>query len=225
MQLLKRRAWKWKQSRVVLADCEKPKKFPEEKSKSFVKKINDRRRLMVQGKQKNGRLPSFLPLGENVVEMVSIHVGAQDVGSDEDRYVSFVIRRDRTRCTIITAKEWESVNSDVIRVRRRPKCGDASRRIPRCDKGVNAFRGVESPGKMKKCTEMGPVLLDRYACTQCDFLSSMLSVLSYAYFLIIPFPTLCPFHSCLNEPLTSFCSLTVNPRRRGRHSGRRRVCC
>ncbi|EYC17589.1 hypothetical protein Y032_0030g2156 [Ancylostoma ceylanicum] len=69
MQLLKRRAWKWKQSRVVLADCEKPKKFPEEKSKSFVKKINDRRRLMVQGKQKNGRLPSFLPLGENVVEM------------------------------------------------------------------------------------------------------------------------------------------------------------
>ncbi|EYC17602.1 hypothetical protein Y032_0030g2165 [Ancylostoma ceylanicum] len=52
------------------ADCEKPDRFPEEKSKSFVKKINDRRRLMVQGKQKNGWLPIFLPVGENVVEMV-----------------------------------------------------------------------------------------------------------------------------------------------------------
>ncbi|EYC17596.1 hypothetical protein Y032_0030g2162 [Ancylostoma ceylanicum] len=52
------------------ADCEKPETFPEGRSKSFVKKINDRRRLMVQGKQKNGRLGSYLPVGENVLEMV-----------------------------------------------------------------------------------------------------------------------------------------------------------
>ncbi|EYC17600.1 hypothetical protein Y032_0030g2165 [Ancylostoma ceylanicum] len=68
--LYKQRDLIWKQGCVVLADCEKPDRFPEEKSKSFVKKINDRRRLMVQGKQKNGWLPIFLPVGENVVEMV-----------------------------------------------------------------------------------------------------------------------------------------------------------
>ncbi|EYC18702.1 hypothetical protein Y032_0026g1318 [Ancylostoma ceylanicum] len=35
--------------------------------------------------------------------------------------------------------------------------------------------------------------------------SPMLFFLPSTYLLIIPFPTLCPFHSCRNEPPPSFC--------------------
>ncbi|EYC03473.1 hypothetical protein Y032_0094g2781 [Ancylostoma ceylanicum] len=59
--------------------------------------------------------------------------------------------------------------------------------ITRCDKGVPMFRG-----------ETGSILGKWYAGTDWRFLSYMLS--SYTYLLINPFPTLYPFHSCLNEP-------------------------
>ncbi|EYC17607.1 hypothetical protein Y032_0030g2168 [Ancylostoma ceylanicum] len=67
------------------ADCERPKNFPEWKSKSLVEKINLRRWLMVQGKQKNGPLESYLPVGENVVEMLSTNLPSQ---TSEERKLS-----------------------------------------------------------------------------------------------------------------------------------------
>ncbi|KAL6729582.1 hypothetical protein Aduo_000625 [Ancylostoma duodenale] len=51
------------------ADCDKPKIFSEEMSKTFVKKINDRRRMMIDGEQKNGLTGANLPMGESVAEM------------------------------------------------------------------------------------------------------------------------------------------------------------
>ncbi|EYC22929.1 hypothetical protein Y032_0016g3022 [Ancylostoma ceylanicum] len=69
----------------------------------------------------------------------------------------------------------------------------ALRRVPRCDMGVPAFKG-----------ETGLILCLVYASIHRGFLSYMPFFLPYAYFLIIPFPTLCPFHLCLNEPPT-FC--------------------
>ncbi|RCN36337.1 hypothetical protein ANCCAN_17787 [Ancylostoma caninum] len=53
------------------ADCLKPVRFSKERSDEFVNKVNSYRKSMVEGKQRNGQLESFLPVGENVLEMVS----------------------------------------------------------------------------------------------------------------------------------------------------------
>ncbi|EYB88789.1 hypothetical protein Y032_0242g3460 [Ancylostoma ceylanicum] len=54
-------------------ECEKPEEFPKELYDSFIVELNNRRRRMVDGKQKNGKysVPPNLPKGENVLEMVS----------------------------------------------------------------------------------------------------------------------------------------------------------
>ncbi|EYC17683.1 hypothetical protein Y032_0030g2212 [Ancylostoma ceylanicum] len=51
------------------AECDEPVKFTKDKSDAFIKKINEHRRLMVEGKQKNGKSNGNLPKGENVLEM------------------------------------------------------------------------------------------------------------------------------------------------------------
>ncbi|RCN53124.1 hypothetical protein ANCCAN_00677 [Ancylostoma caninum] len=51
------------------ADCSEPKKFPKGNADAFVKKINHRRRLMIDGEQKNGLTGRNLPTGESVAEM------------------------------------------------------------------------------------------------------------------------------------------------------------
>ncbi|EYC18001.1 hypothetical protein Y032_0029g2004 [Ancylostoma ceylanicum] len=101
--------------------------------------------------------------------------------------------------------KWGDRSTAMIRVRLRPKWGSVSRRIPQCDNCMPPFRGVESPRKMEKCTETGPILRDGYACIQCGFLSYMLPVFPYTDLPTVFFSTLCPFHSCLNEPPSSFC--------------------
>ncbi|EYC17672.1 hypothetical protein Y032_0030g2206 [Ancylostoma ceylanicum] len=64
------------------AGCNQPKKFSEEKSREFVKKINDHRRLMVEGKQRNGKTGNNLPTGENVAEMSDVGVKATKIVMD-----------------------------------------------------------------------------------------------------------------------------------------------
>ncbi|EYC17631.1 hypothetical protein Y032_0030g2183 [Ancylostoma ceylanicum] len=51
------------------ANCAQPIKFPKGKSEEIVKKINERRRVMVEGNQRNGKSGLNLPTGENVMEM------------------------------------------------------------------------------------------------------------------------------------------------------------
>ncbi|RCN32024.1 hypothetical protein ANCCAN_22182 [Ancylostoma caninum] len=53
----------------VGADCEQPKEFPINKLGTFVAELNRRRRLMVDGNQRNGP-NGYLPKGEYVFEVV-----------------------------------------------------------------------------------------------------------------------------------------------------------
>ncbi|EYC43571.1 hypothetical protein Y032_0489g2371 [Ancylostoma ceylanicum] len=53
-------------------ECPKPH-FPREKHVEFVKKTNHYRKLMVEGKQRNGPANYNLPTGENVSEMNGVH--------------------------------------------------------------------------------------------------------------------------------------------------------
>ncbi|EYC27216.1 hypothetical protein Y032_0009g581 [Ancylostoma ceylanicum] len=75
----------------------------------------------------------------------------------------------------------------VIRGRRRPKIGKRSETGP---------------------TERGLILHKECDSIYCGFLSYMLPFHPYTYFLIISFPTLCPFHSCLNGPPPPSCLYT-----------------
>ncbi|RCN44954.1 hypothetical protein ANCCAN_09058 [Ancylostoma caninum] len=56
--------------RVRTADCKQPKEFPIDKLGTFVAELNRRRRLMVDGNQRNGPNNGNLPKGEYVFEVV-----------------------------------------------------------------------------------------------------------------------------------------------------------
>ncbi|EYC17580.1 hypothetical protein Y032_0030g2150 [Ancylostoma ceylanicum] len=50
-------------------DCAKSEQFPKGRADAFVNELNQRRRLMVEGLQKNGNTGKNLPTGENVAEV------------------------------------------------------------------------------------------------------------------------------------------------------------
>ncbi|EYB88764.1 hypothetical protein Y032_0242g3443 [Ancylostoma ceylanicum] len=57
--------------RMVSVECVKPIKFYKDDADSFIRELNNRRRRMVDGDQKNGlySVPQNLPKGQNVLEM------------------------------------------------------------------------------------------------------------------------------------------------------------
>ncbi|EYC17694.1 hypothetical protein Y032_0030g2217 [Ancylostoma ceylanicum] len=51
------------------AKCDEPIKFFKNRRDALLNYINERRRVMVEGEQRNGPTDEYLPMGENVTEM------------------------------------------------------------------------------------------------------------------------------------------------------------
>ncbi|RCN53122.1 hypothetical protein ANCCAN_00675 [Ancylostoma caninum] len=102
------------------ADCSKPKEFPEHTSNAYVKEINDRRRLMIDGKQKNGLTGRNLPTGESVAEMEwSCNLEEKAMAALKEEFGK-VRQRDNNTCPVRAPKApngttgfWKSYVSKV----------------------------------------------------------------------------------------------------------------
>ncbi|EYC17693.1 hypothetical protein Y032_0030g2217 [Ancylostoma ceylanicum] len=58
------------------AKCDEPIKFFKNRRDALLNYINERRRVMVEGEQRNGPTDEYLPMGENVTEMGNLYLPA-----------------------------------------------------------------------------------------------------------------------------------------------------
>ncbi|EYB88733.1 hypothetical protein Y032_0242g3419 [Ancylostoma ceylanicum] len=65
-------------------DCGTNQSIFPEKDK-YVKKINEYRKIMIEGQQKNGKSGRNLPTGENVAEMLEDHLSSTKMSKLEKR--------------------------------------------------------------------------------------------------------------------------------------------